>query len=95
MDEIEQIRSLLDNPFPDQEMSDRELEVAKLAAFGFTNVEIGKALNIKPSLVDYYLQKVKTKTKTDKFGLTKRLIQMIRNIVDRNPIKGDGHDQRK
>jgi DNA-binding CsgD family transcriptional regulator len=66
----------------DQQITAREQQVARLAARGLTNTEIGRALYITPKTVDHHLSRVYTK-----LGITSRR-DLIRTWRDTSTSDG-------
>jgi two-component system response regulator NreC len=68
---------------PRPALSDREREVLRLTAEGFSNQEIGKQLYISPKTVDTYRQRI-----MEKLGLQHRS-ELVRYALNRGLLKPD------
>jgi two-component system, NarL family, response regulator NreC len=77
------------HPQPEAEprpaLSEREQEVLRLTAEGFSNQEIGKQLYISPKTVDTYRQRI-----MEKLGLHHRS-ELVRYALNRGLLKPDSH----
>lgn len=62
---------------PSRPLSAREQEVAKLAAIGFGNPEIGADLDMSPSTVGVHLKSIRTKLGLDNRMELVRVLRMV------------------
>jgi len=89
MDPIEKLQTLakiLANPFSDiPQLTDREKEAAKLAAFGFKLRQIGEVMGISVSTAGDYLSKIKKKIGLNKSELTQALIAKFVEVLQSPP----------
>jgi len=85
MDPIEKLQALtklLVDPFSDiPQLTDREKEAAKLAAFGFKLRQIGEVMGVSGSTAGDYLSKIKKKTGLNKSELTQALIAKFVEVL--------------
>ncbi|MGH9158166.1 MAG: helix-turn-helix transcriptional regulator [Acidimicrobiales bacterium] len=78
----EKLRALVGDPFRSGfNLTPRQAEIAKLAAFGFTLEEIGPKVGMEPSSVGSTLQAVKRKTGLGKAELTRSFVARLEAIV--------------
>ena len=86
LEKLVKIVEILSNPFSDMsQLTEREKEAAKLAAYGFKLREIGKEMGISVSTAGDYISKIKKKTKLSKGELTRTLISMMVEVLRTPP----------
>lgn len=78
---IEALRDLLVDPFRDSNLTAKEREAARLAAFGYTSSEIAEKLGLKTGAVQNRIYFARLKLKVSKAGLTRLLMDQIERIV--------------
>jgi len=72
----------MDFPFAGHGLTERQQEVARLAAFGYTTDEIAAELDIASSSAGSHMREIKQRTGLGKFGLTRELIKQIENMLE-------------
>lgn len=75
------IRALLKDPFRDSDLTAKEREVARLAAFGYPNHLIAERLGLTVGAVNSRMFFARLKLKASKSGMTRLLIDQIERIV--------------
>lgn len=78
---IEAIRDVLFDPFLNSNLTAKEREACKYAAFGYTNAEIADKLNISVGAVNSRIFFARKKLHVSKPGLTRMLLDQIERIV--------------
>ncbi len=78
---VDKLRQVMEFPFAGRGLSERQAEVARLAAFGYTTDEIAAELKIGRSSAGTHMMKTKKKIGLGKFGLTRDLIKQIDEIL--------------
>ncbi len=76
------LRNLMAQPFPGFGLTDKEADVALLAAKGYKELEIARELDITLAATRSRLFQATKKINTNKHGLTRKLIQQIEVVLD-------------
>lgn len=78
---IDKLRQLLEFPFAGRGLTERQQEVARLAAFGFTTEEMATELGITRGGAGSHMRDIKKKIGFGKFGLTRDLMKRIGKVL--------------
>lgn len=78
---VDKLRQVMEFPFAGRGLSERQAEVARLAAFGYTTDEIAEVIERNRNTAGAHLMKIKKKLGLGKFDLTRDLIKQIEEIL--------------
>ena len=78
---IDKLRQLLKYPFAGRGLTERQQELARLAAFGFTIEEIAAKIEITSGGAGSHMRDIKKKIGLGKSGLTRNLIERIKEVL--------------
>lgn len=78
---VQKIEELLAQPFRDSDLTLKERQATRLAAFGYTNPEIAISLGISLPAVASRIYLARKKLKVSKPGLTRMVFEELERIV--------------
>ena len=79
---IDKLRQLLEFPFAGRGLTERQQEIARLAAIGHTTDEIAAKLKLSRAGAGSHMRDIKTKTGMGKAALTKDLFKRIEKVLN-------------
>ena len=82
INKILNLRHLMKQPFFGYSLTDKEADVALLAAKGYKELEIARELDITLAATRSRLFQATKKVNTNKHGLTRKLIEQIEVVLD-------------
>jgi len=78
---LDKLRTLLEYPFAGRGLTERQQELARLAAFGFTIEEIAAEIEITSGGAGSHMRDIKKKIGLGKSGLTRDLVERIEDVL--------------